>query len=122
MPDPQTQWPIVMPNDDGIRPAGSPDECFYCRQKIGSEHGWDCAVVTKTIKVRYVYEVEITVPHFWGEDLINFHLNESSWCADNGLDDLDKIIAERGCLCSVFDGEYIEDIDTTPTRKLREQR
>lgn len=23
-------WPLVLENDDGIRPAGDSDRCFYC--------------------------------------------------------------------------------------------
>ena len=35
--------PLVDPKDDGIRPAGKPDECFYCNRKyygtaIQTEH------------------------------------------------------------------------------------
>ena len=25
-------WPTVHEKDDGIRPAGRPDQCFYCKQ------------------------------------------------------------------------------------------
>jgi hypothetical protein len=35
-------WPLVAPNDDGIRPAGPRDACFYCRQKVGQPHKPDC--------------------------------------------------------------------------------
>lgn len=27
--------PIVKKDDTGIRPAGKPDECFYCHSKVG---------------------------------------------------------------------------------------
>lgn len=27
------------------RPAGAPDECFYCRSKMGAEHKDDCIII-----------------------------------------------------------------------------
>jgi hypothetical protein len=109
-------WPKVVENDDGIRPAGNKDECFYCRRKIGQPHEEDCVIVTKKVKVRYSFEIEIDVPHFWDKDNIEFKLNDSSWCADNALEDLTEYAGD-GCLCGVFDGEFIEVVDSTPQRK-----
>ena len=45
-------WPLVDVKDDGIRPAGSPDECFYCCQKVGQLHKLDCVIVEKLIEMR----------------------------------------------------------------------
>ena len=45
-------WPLVDPKDDGIRPAGRPDECFYCRQKVGEPHGQKCVIVNKLVEMR----------------------------------------------------------------------
>ena len=84
------KWPIVLKNDDGIRPAGKPDECLYCKSKVGEPHAKDCVIVTKIVKVRYSFEIEITVPHHWDKDMIEFHRNESSWCALNAIDDLSE--------------------------------
>ena len=115
-------WPLVDPNDDGIRPAGKPDECLYCRQKVGEPHTLDCNVVQKKVKLRYVFEIEVMEPHFWDADDVEFHRNESSWCADNALSELEELTKDGRCLCNCFHAEFIEVVDATPVRKLREPK
>jgi hypothetical protein len=118
-------WPLVDQNDDGIRPAGKPDQCFYCSKLVGQPHQHDCVIVTKRVKVRYTYELEIEVPHSWTKENVEFQLNDSSWCADNGIEDL---IAHRDradndfCLCDGFKGEFLDTADETPRRALREDK
>ena len=126
-------WPLVDPNDDGIRPAGAPDKCFYCRQKVGTPHGRDCVTVSKRVRVRYTIELEIDVPYSWDQEMIEFQRNESSWCASNCVDDITEYIEaiERdvpgtdgrlteGCLCEGFKCEYLGVTDHLPRRELRE--
>jgi hypothetical protein len=115
------KWPIVLKNDEGIRPAGNPDECFYCKSKVGELHKKDCVIVTKIVKVKYTFEIEICVPHSWDQDQINFHRNESSWCASNAIDDLVEFDNKVGCLCPYFEAEYIEVVDNTPVRLTKEE-
>lgn len=115
-------FPLVDKNDDGIRPAGAPDECFYCKQKVGQTHKADCVIVTKKVKVRYSFEIEIDIPHHWTEEVFLSHRMESSWCADNALTDLMEIAdREDDCLCSRFDVALIGTVDETPKRELREE-
>ena len=110
-----TKWPIVLSDDDGIRPFGEPDRCFYCHQKIGEPHGRGCVTIVKRIKVRYTVEIEIDVPHSWDEAAILFLRNESSWCANNAVADIEAFAAERGrCLCDVFTCEIVGVVDDTP--------
>lgn len=111
-------WPIVALNDDGIRPAGRQDECFYCRQKVGHPHSQTCVIVQKRVRVRYTFEVDINVPYAWGKEQIEFHRNDSSWCADNAIQELENQ-AEQGCLCPRFSAEFVRVLDATPTRHLR---
>ena len=117
----QNILPLVLLDDDGIRPAGKPDECLYCKQKVGEEHKYDCVILQRKVKVSYSYEIEIEVPWSWTEDEIAFHRNESSWCCDNSLDELEelrtKLNAENSCLCSVFNCDVIEIPDMKPFRK-----
>lgn len=89
-------WPLVDPNDDGIRPAGKPNECFYCQMMVGASHKEDCVMVEKTIEmgvyvalpnaVTFVGTWKLSVPHFWDADMCEFHKNDGSWCANNFLD------------------------------------
>lgn len=103
---PQETWPVVRPNDDGIRPAGRPDECFYCHSRIGQPHGRECVVVQQKVR----YDVTFTLmrpcagypegtkllgklvmyePHHWNDYLMEFARNEGSWCASNASDDIE---------------------------------
>lgn len=81
----------------GPRPAGEPDRCFYCGMMIGFEHRSDCVMRDRTVVLKFSIELVVRVPENWNKDDIEFHRNESSWCASN-------IIRELGdgnaCLCS----------------------
>lgn len=47
-------------------------------------------------------------PNDWDDDMINFHLNESSWCWSNFLDGLNKYAKEHnGCICMICEGEVV---------------
>lgn len=39
---------LIREDDDGIRPAEAPDECFYCKSKIGHHHLPDCVILART--------------------------------------------------------------------------
>jgi hypothetical protein len=123
-------WPIVQVDDDGIRPAGQPDQCFYCRSRVGEPHGLQCVIVQKTVRVRYTFEIDVQVPHHWTKEQFEFHRNDSTWCADNGLDDLrENIVQERisdratvgTCLCEGFHAEWLGVTDDTPRALTRPQ-
>ena len=112
--------PKVLANDDGIRPAGNTDECFYCRQKVGQPHKFDCVALHRMVKVRYTYEIEIEVPHFWDKEAIEFHRNESSWCADNGIGNIEEYLEKNQiCSCGCFKAEVIEVPDKPPYAKVK---
>lgn len=115
------QPPKVLVDDDGIRPAGQPDECFYCQQKVGQPHKPDCVILNRKVKIKYTYEIEVEVPHSWDKHDIEFHRNESSWCAGNSLDELndyaEKLDKEGSCLCGCFSAEVIEIPEAAPYRR-----
>ena len=92
----------------GVRPAGKPDECFYCGAKVGEQHKPNCVIREKTIVTRMIIDFVDDVPEHWTEDQINFRYNESSWCADNILQKLEERSNFR-CLCSVASFEYLRD-------------
>lgn len=117
-----TGWPMVVPNDDGIRPAGPEDACFYCGQKVGTAHRRDCTIVTKKVKVAYRFELEATVPHDWTEEDLLFHRNDGSWCADNALDELVALGERHGCTCNFIKATSITVVDPTPTRATRSEQ
>lgn len=125
-------WPLVDPWDDGIRPAGLPDHCFYCGQRVGKPHGPHCVIVTKVVELRVrVGDVEgpwiTTVPHAWDEEDIRYRYNDSTWCAGNLFDeDLAEPLASHlaamdpdGCICDMTTVSLARVVDDTPTREVR---
>lgn len=93
------------------RPAGRPDECFYCHRKLGENHISDCVLIRKKVKIRLTVEYDVSVPFHWDASAVDFHRNGSSWCVDNCIDELKALAPKDGCLCR-YDGlrfEYIED-------------
>lgn len=81
-------WTI---GQEGVRPAGKPDECFYCRNKSGEQHKADCVIRKRTVVVKMTMEYVIAVPEDWDVSNIEFHRNESSWCANNAREELTKM-------------------------------
>jgi hypothetical protein len=117
------KWPEVLPNDNGIRPAGKSNECFYCKQKVGQLHKQDCVTVTSVLRFNVLMNDKVVgtfeqhEPYSQDLDTIMFRLNEGSWCADNCLDDVDwnddtippmieEYIKKKGCSCSLLSFEF----------------
>lgn len=106
--------PIVKKNDYGIRPAGKPDECFYCRSKVGEPHKFDCVTVCKMVKLRATIDYEYPIPISWDKNRIENHYNLGTWCANNLIEDLKDYIEyidekDGSCLCYRSKVEVIED-------------
>ena len=112
--------PLILKNDNGIRPNGQPDECFYCQQKVGQPHKIDCIILTRTVKVKYSFDIEIEVPYSWNAEDIEFHRNDGSWCANNALKELNKfakkIDIEGECFCNYFKAKVLEIPEASPYR------
>ena len=91
-----------------VRPAGKPEECFYCHEKLGAEHKPDCVIRNRTVKVRMTLDLVVAKPESWSEEQIEFHLNESSWCANNIIGDIDRLFDRDGgpCMCRFVKFEY----------------
>jgi hypothetical protein len=69
--------PNVDKNDDGIRPAGAPDECFYCKQKVGTPHLIDCFALHQRVKLLVTVEVEVNEPfHQTEAEIEKFEMHE----------------------------------------------
>ena len=49
-------------------------------------------------------------PSDWDDDMIEFHLNESSWCCSNLISELEKYDEKNGCICSICEAKVIEEI------------
>jgi hypothetical protein len=142
-------WPLVDPLDDGIRPAGKSDECFYCGQRVGRPHDRECVIVTKRVEMRVEARLpsgevlrgtwQFDDPYFWDAGMVEFHKNESSWCASNfmnvaerngdvawdpgsegAFEKLGELDTEENCLCGVLSFTFERVVDDAPRRKLRQ--
>ena len=51
--------------------------------------------------VRIAIDLPMEFPKDWDDRLIEFHLNESSWCFDNLIDKLEQYSEEHGCICGI---------------------
>lgn len=115
-----TPWPIVTADAaGGIRPAGPPDQCFYCAAAVGQPHARKCSLVCKRVRVKFTYAIDVQVPHNWSPQDVAFYYGASSWCALNGLA-LIEAHADRAetCFCGDPDGfyaEFVKVVDETPT-------
>ncbi len=108
----------VLPDDYGIRPAGKPDHCFYCNQKVGLDHLPNCVILHQTVRIRFIVELEVDEPSHWDKDAIEFKYNDGSWCADNFEGMLGRHIhqlnSEGKCLCGSLRAELVEVVDAGP--------
>ena len=91
-----------------VRPAGKTDECYYCGAKVGEQHKPNCVIREKTIVTRLTIDFVDDVPENWDKEVIDFHYNNSSWCASNILNRLEERNNFR-CLCDVASFEYLRD-------------
>lgn len=89
---------------------GNTQQCTWCPAHIGEEHASTCVCRTRTIIIKVTIEMERKVPEFWNPDMINFHMNGSSWCASNIISELESMFgSEERCLCDDFIGEYVRE-------------
>jgi hypothetical protein len=99
-----------------VRPAGKHDECFYCQEKRGAQHKSDCVMRRRTVVVKMTIEYVIDVTEDWDAEAIEFHRNESSWCANNAVPELERLFEHTGkdgatCLCNRVHYEYVREAD-----------
>lgn len=68
---------------------------------------------TKKVRVRLTVEYEVEVPADWDKEMVEFHRNESSWCANNLISELDEIFDHEdgsSCMCHAAHFEYIGEV------------
>lgn len=104
-------------NKSDARPAGNPDECFYCKEPIGGLHKLGCVIRNRSVVVEYTIKVCRMVPDDWSGSMVEFHQNDSSWCCSNLIRELLPLAdSEESCLCSNIKAKYVgeatqDDID-----------
>lgn len=96
----------TVTSENGPCPAGKPTECLYCHELLGEQHKSDCVGRQRTVVIEYRITVAIAVAADWSPDQINFHRNESSWCASNLIDELKTA---TGCLCGLTKAAFVRE-------------
>lgn len=103
----------IRQDDHGIRPAGRPDQCLYCRRYIGEQHANECVIVVREVEYSVHLDGKVVgafttkEPSSWDKEMCEFRHNEGGWCADNLIDDegyvgepLPEASEEGECLCN----------------------
>lgn len=78
----------TVTKDNGPRPAGKPDRCFYCERRIGAEHKENCVLRIKTVVIKATIEYTVSVPAHWTAEDVRFNRNQSSRCASNIIEEM----------------------------------
>lgn len=99
----------LVTESNGPRPGGPAGECLYCHREIGREHAEDCVCRRRSVVIRATIEYAVEVPENWDQYEIEFHRNDSSWCASNLIDDLRRLDLSEGCLCAVVKFEFVRE-------------
>lgn len=63
---------------------------------------------TKTIQ--WTINLPMDFPSDWDNDMIEFYLNESSWCCSNLISKLEKYDEKNGCICGICEAKVAEKI------------
>ena len=59
----------------------------------------------KIKSVKWVINIPMDFPSDWDDEMIEFHLNESSWCCDNLIDLLKDYSEKHGCICGICEAK-----------------
>ena len=65
---------------------------------------------TKTIQ--WTINLPMDFPSDWDDDMIEVHLNESSWCCSNLISELEKYDEKNGCICGICEAKVAEKIES----------
>lgn len=93
----ETRWEV---SEEDTRGRQRGNQCFYCNGLLGGRHEAECVIPQREVRVRVTFEITRSVPHFWKPSMIDFHMNESSWCMGNIIAELEKLDDQHGCLCA----------------------
>lgn len=98
---------MVTSDDEGIRPAGADDECFYCHQKVGQRHKMDCVMLTKKGRIRLTIELPLEAAQSFDAHTIEFMYTKGSWCHSNLTAWIDKVTDSEGCCGFIKAAEWL---------------
>lgn len=91
--------------DDGIRPKGEQEKCFYCDAQKG-EHAPDCVCVQRSVVMEVTVRYVAPEPRASTAEFIEEMRNEGSWCVSNAINHL---AALDSCLCTVASLRFVRE-------------
>jgi hypothetical protein len=95
-------WPVVRTTPNFI------SGCMYCHALKGEQHKLDCVARRRTVVVKATIEYIVEVPESWNQHDIEFHRNDSSWCTNNMVKELDELCLNN-CICHRTEFSYIRE-------------
>lgn len=96
--------------ENGPRPAGRSDRCFYCDVAVNYPHAKDCVCRKRTVLIEARVQYVVDVPEDWPVEQIESHRNESSWCASNDVALIQgRIDPPEGCPCFNLEFAFIRE-------------
>lgn len=51
--------------------------------------------------ISIVIDLPMEFPEDWDDDMIEWHLNEGTYCCDNLINELQNYSKENGCICNI---------------------
>lgn len=112
----RNDWEVM---DEGIRPAGKPTECFYCGAQREAQHNPGCVIRNRTVVVDVTIRMVIDKPEDWTPEEIESHWNDSSWCADNIISELEAQSLRMGCLCGTLTTKFVREATAEDEAKYK---
>lgn len=62
----------------------------------------------QTRDIRITIDLPMEFPLFWDEEMIEFNLNESGYCANNLIRELENYSRKNGCICQITKCKVID--------------
>ena len=84
------------------------EQCVLTANTGAQENNYMADRQTKTIQ--WTINLPMDFPSDWDDDMIEFHLNESSWCCSNLISELEKYDEKNGCICGICEAKVAEKI------------
>jgi hypothetical protein len=101
------RYPCNVVDAGDTRQHNGPNQCGYCKGMLGGPHDPGCVCIDRPVKIQITIDLVVVEPRDWDAHMIELHLNESSSCKDNLLDEITRNAEAAGCLCGLAECKYI---------------
>lgn len=106
---PNEAW-VVTPAHVNPSLPGKETRCIWCKSTLGDIHELRCAVRQKSVIVKIEIEMERMVSEDCMPEMVEFLMNDSSWCASNIIHELQAMFdSSERCLCPYFQATYVRE-------------